>query len=79
MSTVKSKSKSKKTKRDFFERDEEQREAILAEMWCHRCMDVAEGIEEPQEFEGNGMIFLEGKCLACQTTVVMEIPEVYLS
>jgi len=68
-----------KTKRDFYERDEEQRDALLAEMWCHRCMDVAEGIDDPQEFEGNGMIFLEGKCAVCQSTIVMEIHETFES
>lgn len=72
MSTVKN---SPKKKRDFFERTEEQRDSILAEIWCHRCMEVAQSIEEPQEFEGNGLIFLEGKCATCGATLVMEIHE----
>jgi hypothetical protein len=73
MSTVKSNTARKK--RDFFTRDEESREALLGEMWCHRCMEVAAAIEEPQEFEGNGMVFLEGRCVTCGATIVLEIDE----
>ena len=64
-----------KTKRDFNIRDEEERDMLIAEMWCHRCQDFNLGLDEPQEFEGNGMIFLEGKCAQCGSTVVMEIEE----
>jgi hypothetical protein len=62
-------------KRDFFTRDEETRDRMLGEMWCHRCMEVAAAIEEPQEFEGNGMVFLEGRCVTCGATIVLEIDE----
>lgn len=64
-----------KNKRDFNLRDEEEREMLIAEVWCHRCQDFNLGLDEPQEFEGNGMLFLEGKCAQCTTTVVMEIVE----
>jgi hypothetical protein len=73
MSTVKNGVTRKK--RDFFARGEEDREQLLAEMWCHRCMEVAASIEEPQEFEGNGMVFLEGRCVTCGATIVLEIGE----
>ena len=67
--------KTMKTKRDFYIRDEDERDMLIAEVWCHRCQDFNRGLDEPQEFEGNGMIFLEGKCAHCTSTVVMEIAE----
>jgi len=81
MSTVKNnnanatKTTAARKKRDFFARDEESRDRLLGEMWCHRCMEVAQNIEEPQEFEGNSMVFLEGRCAACGATIVLEIDE----
>ncbi len=71
-STVKSGSRSK---RDFSLRNEDDRERLLSEMWCHRCMEVPAAIEEPQEFEGNGLVFLEGRCFSCGATLVLEIDE----
>jgi hypothetical protein len=72
MSTVKN---SSRRKRDFMARTEDDRERLLSEMWCHRCMEVPDVIEEPQEFEGNGLVFLEGRCISCGATVVLEIAE----
>ena len=71
MSTVKSTSRNK---RDFSLRSEDDREQLLSEMWCHRCMEVPAVIEEPQEFEGNGLVFLEG-CYSCGATLVMELAD----
>lgn len=71
-STVKGGSRSK---RDFSLRNEDDRERLLSEMWCHRCMEVPATIEEPQEFEGNGLVFLEGRCFNCGATLVLEIDE----
>lgn len=64
-----------KNKRDFYLREEEERDLLIAEVWCHRCQDFNLGLDEPVEYEGNGMIFLEGKCAQCASTVVMEILE----
>ena len=63
----------KKTRRDFFQRNEDERDTLVAEVWCHRCQDVNLGLDEPVEYEGNGMIILEGKCSECGSTVVAEI------
>jgi hypothetical protein len=72
MSTLKTTSRNK---RDFSLRSEDDREQLLSEMWCHRCMEIPAVIEEPQEFEGNGLVFLEGRCYSCSTTLVMEIAD----
>ena len=72
MSTVKNTSRNK---RDFMTRSEDDRDRLLSEMWCHRCMEVPATIEEPQEFEGNGLVFLEGRCISCGATLVLEIAE----
>lgn len=64
-----------KNKRDFYLREEEERDLLIAEVWCYHCQDVNLGLDEPVEFEGNGMTFLEGKCAECGSTVVMEILE----
>lgn len=64
-----------KNKRDFSARTEDDREILISEVWCHRCQEYGLGLDEPQEFEGNGIIFLEGRCAACGVTVAAEIVE----
>jgi hypothetical protein len=38
-------------------------------------MEVPAIIEDPQEFEGNGLVFVEGRCYSCGSTLVLEIAE----
>jgi len=57
----------------FLEREEEERERIIAEAWCNKCQDFNLGLDEPCQYEGNGMLILEGKCTECGNTVVSEI------
>lgn len=59
----------------FLLRNEEEQEALLADMWCGKCQEYNLGVEEPHEYAGNGVTFLEGKCVECGSTVVMEIEE----
>ena len=61
------------TRRDFSIRDEDERDILLSETWCHFCNDSDLGMVEPYEYEANGTIFLEGKCAECGNTIVSEI------
>jgi len=60
-------------RRDFSIRDEEERDLLLSETWCHVCNDSDLGMVEPYEYEANGTIFLEGKCIECGNVIVTEI------
>lgn len=65
----------KKKSRDFAIRSVEAQEALLAEVWCPRCDEMDLGLDDPEEFEGNGLILLEGKCTRCGYTIIAEINE----
>jgi hypothetical protein len=57
----------------FLARTEEEQELLIADMWCSKCQDYNLGVEEPHEYAGNGVSFLEGKCVECGITVVLEV------
>lgn len=65
----------KEVRRNFGLRDEFEREMLLEDAWCDHCREVGLGLLEPREFEGNGVIFLEGKCVECGHEVVSPIEE----
>ena len=60
-------------RRDFSLRDEDERDMLLSETWCHFCNEPDLGMVDPYEFEANGTIFLEGKCAECGNVIVSEI------
>ena len=60
-------------RRDFLSRDEDERDMLLSETWCHFCNESELGMTDPYEFEANGTIFLEGKCAECGNMIVSEI------
>lgn len=63
----------KNPKRKFNLRNEDDQERVLSEVWCTICEEGDLGLLEPQEYEANGLVFLEGKCAQCGTEVVTEI------
>ncbi len=65
----------KNPKKKFFLRDEDEQERLVSEVWCTTCEEGDLGLLEPQEFEANGIVFLEGKCAQCGNEVVSEIAE----
>lgn len=65
----------KKKRRDFNDRDEWEREDILAEIWCDNCGEGNLGIENPSEYEIKGQVYLEGPCNQCGEPVVLRIGE----
>ncbi len=58
---------------EFNLRTEEEREMLIADVWCSKCQEYNTGLDEPHEYEGNGVLFLEGKCTQCGSTVASEI------
>ena len=58
---------------EFLLRTEEEQELLIADVWCSKCQEYNLGLDEPHEFEGNGVMFLEGKCTQCGLTVTAEI------
>ncbi|WP_028292754.1 hypothetical protein [Oceanobacter kriegii] len=61
--------------RDFYARDKEDQEAFLSQTWCNDCMEVDLGMKEPQEYEFDGVVYIEGKCVKCGATVTTEIAD----
>lgn len=67
--------KTNKFARDFKLRNEWQREQLLAQVWCDYCGAGDLGVEEPYEYEVNGVIYLEGLCAKCGREVVSTVDE----
>lgn len=61
--------------RDFYARDEEDQQAFLSQTWCNNCMEADLGMVEPQEYELNGVVYVEGKCAKCGEPIVTEIAD----
>lgn len=64
-----------RTERDFYAREKEDQEAFLTQTWCNECMAVDLGMKEPQEYEQNGVVYVEGKCVKCDNQVTTEIAD----
>ncbi len=65
----------KKKGRDFRDRDEWARDEILGSMWCDNCNEGNLGVENPQEYEVKGVVYLEGICVQCGEPVVITIAD----
>ncbi|PIE24262.1 MAG: hypothetical protein CSA60_03385 [Neptuniibacter caesariensis] len=61
--------------RDFQSRDEEEKRAFLEQTWCDHCQEVNQGMVEPEEYELNNTIFIEGKCAKCGHVILTEITD----
>ena len=61
--------------RDFYARDKDDQDAFLSQTWCNTCMEVDLGMKEPQEYELNGVVYIEGKCAKCGDLVTAEIAD----
>jgi hypothetical protein len=59
----------------FQERDEEERDELIAQVWCDTCGGPVRSLDEPVEYQGNGLVLLEGRCPECGEMVIMELAE----
>jgi len=62
-----------KIERDFHQRSEEEQASFLEQTWCNNCQEVDLGMSDPEEYEQDGKIIIEGKCNKCGEPVVTEI------
>lgn len=65
--------KQERIERDFSARDPEEQQEFLTMTWCNNCMQVDLGMVEPQEYELDGVVYIEGKCKVCGEPVTTEI------
>jgi hypothetical protein len=63
------------TARDFYARDEEEQQAFLTQTWCNQCLEADLGMTDPKEYELNGTIFIEGRCVKCKSPVYTELTD----
>ncbi|AEF54309.1 hypothetical protein [Marinomonas posidonica] len=61
--------------RDFSARPLEEQQDFMTQTWCNQCMEVDLGMTDPQEFESQGRIWIEGNCVKCGEKTVTEIVE----
>ncbi len=61
--------------RKFYDRSEQDQAWFIQETWCEVCKKPDLGLTEPQEYEEDGKVFIEGKCKICGSRVVSEILE----
>jgi len=64
-----------RTERDFYARDKADQEAFLTQTWCNNCMEVDLGMKDPVEYELDGVVYIDGKCVKCGSTVTTEIAD----
>ncbi|WP_415894040.1 hypothetical protein ACMXYN_06630 [Neptuniibacter sp. PT8_73] len=68
-------SEGERIERDFESRDADEKKAFLEQTWCDNCQEVNLGMVEPEEYELNDIIFIEGKCVKCGHVILTEITE----
>ncbi|WP_299181775.1 hypothetical protein [uncultured Neptuniibacter sp.] len=68
-------SDNERIERDFNLRSEEDKKAFLEQTWCDHCQEVNLGMVEPEEYELNETIFIEGKCAKCGTVILTELTD----
>ena len=61
--------------RSFADRSEVERFLFLQDTWCEHCDAADLGLVDPQEYEEDGRIFIEGRCRKCGQRVVSQIEE----
>ena len=61
--------------RDFYARTPEDQQDFLTQTWCNNCMEADLGMKEPQEYELDDVIYIEGKCNKCGEMVITEIAD----
>jgi hypothetical protein len=59
--------------RNFFLRDSSERSWIIENTWCGGCLLPDLGIDDPNEFEEDGLVFIEGRCRICRVTLMSEV------
>lgn len=58
-----------KKPRDFSARSLQEQQILTYDSWCDTCNQADIGMREPQEFEEDGEIIVEGLCNKCGGTV----------
>ena len=61
--------------RNFYLRSEDEQADFLTQTWCNDCMEMDLGMLDPQEFESESKVWIEGSCKRCGAKVVTEIQE----
>lgn len=61
--------------REFFRRDTNEQRWMTENTWCETCEEADLGLSDPNEYEENDQVFLEGKCRKCEMRVVTHVTE----
>ncbi len=56
-------------KRDFQQHEPALREWLLNHTWCEKCAAADLGMDNPHEYEEDGILYIEGNCLKCGSIV----------
>jgi hypothetical protein len=62
-----------KTKRDYSQRSPEEIVWFEKNTWCDNCNEADIGMRDVIEYDENGLIYVEGKCIKCNQVVRSEI------
>lgn len=62
-------------KRDFSRRSTEEQQAFLNQTWCNQCMEADLGMNNPLEYEQDGVVIIEGQCNRCGEPIVTELTD----
>ena len=62
-----------KNDRDFTLRPLAEQQSILNETWCDHCGKPDLGMTSPAEYEEDGRIYVEGRCVRCGKLVRTQV------
>ena len=61
--------------RDFAARSPAEQEWLLQNTWCDGCDEADLGMSAPREYEEDGSVYVQGRCLKCGQVVRSEVFE----
>lgn len=59
--------------RNFRSRPESEQAWLCEHTWCDNCRSADIGMSDPVEYEEDGVVRVEGRCLQCAMRVVSEV------
>lgn len=61
--------------RDFDARPLDEQQAFLQHTWCDHCQMADLGMDQVREYEYQGVVLIEGRCLQCREPVYTELTD----
>jgi hypothetical protein len=58
-----------RVERDFNQRTPQERRWLLENSWCDNCQEADLGMKDPKEYQEDGVLYVEGRCVKCESII----------